>query len=267
MISVNEFLRCVQENAARVTHYESAGDGNGDGGCDCIGLIIGALRVAGVKWPGTHGSNWAARNAMATFGYIDSEADCFPGMIVYKAREPYDDLWKLPGNYKNDPDQRDYYHVGVVTSIDPFVITHCTGVVGGIKRDNTLGKWRWGGKLKYVDYDDAGTAPDEEPLYLATVTADNGYPVKMRSGPGTDYGVIDKVPLGSVVEVYDVLDGWSQIGYDGQMGYMMNQFLREEEENGGTDANHALVSIVELKAAYANANMAAEILRRMIEGE
>lgn len=191
MISVNEFLRCVQENAARVTHYESAGDGSGNGGCDCIGLIIGALRLAGVKWPGTHGSNWAARNAMDGLVYVGGAAECFPGEIVYKAKEPGEEGYALPGVYDNSPDKRDYYHVGVVTSVHPLCITHCTSVPGGIQRDDTLGKWRWGGKIKYVDYDDAGAAPDEEPLYLATVTADNGYPVKMRSGPGTNYGVID----------------------------------------------------------------------------
>ena len=40
MITVQEFLNRVIENEARVTHYESGGDGSKNGGCDCIGLIL-----------------------------------------------------------------------------------------------------------------------------------------------------------------------------------------------------------------------------------
>ena len=61
MITQKQFEQGTQENIARVTHYESGGDGSDDGGCDCIGLIIGAVRLAGGSWPWTHGSNYAAR--------------------------------------------------------------------------------------------------------------------------------------------------------------------------------------------------------------
>ena len=71
MIQLDQFLVCVQENAARVREYESGHDGS-NGKCDCIGLIIGALELAGFHWPGVHGSNWAARNAMGSFGPINS---------------------------------------------------------------------------------------------------------------------------------------------------------------------------------------------------
>lgn len=57
MIPLSKFLSCVRENAARVREYESGGDGS-NGKCDCIGLIIGALALAGFRWPGIHGSNW-----------------------------------------------------------------------------------------------------------------------------------------------------------------------------------------------------------------
>lgn len=43
----SEFVAWINRNAARVTHYEKGGDGSGDGGCDCIGLIIGAWRMSG----------------------------------------------------------------------------------------------------------------------------------------------------------------------------------------------------------------------------
>ena len=180
MIPLIKFLQCVRENAARVHEYESGGDGSG-GKCDCIGLIIGAVKLAGGTWPGIHGSNWAARNAMSSFGHIADAREMFLGEIVYKAREPGEDKYALPDRYKDSGDLRDYYHVGVVTSVSPLEITHCTSVPGGIQRDSKIGNWRWGGELKYVDYDEGGG--QMEPIYQATVHADNDYPVKMRSKP------------------------------------------------------------------------------------
>lgn len=226
MITLQAFLTGIQENVARINHYELGHNGS-DSGCDCIGLIIGALALCGFKWFGVHGSNWAARNAMSTFGSINSASECFLGEVVYKAKEPGESGYSLPSSYRNSPDQRDYYHVGVVTSVNPFCITHCTGVDGGIKRDNALGKWRWGGKLKYVDYNEA----EEKPMvYKATVYAENGYPVKMRKLPSAQSSVILQVPLGATVEVTREVDAvWAAIDYNGIQGYMMRKFLRKND--------------------------------------
>lgn len=229
MVTLGAFLQGIRENVARINHYELGHNGSG-GGSDCIGLIIGALELCGFDWPGVHGSNWAARNAMETFGYIDSATDCYPGMIVYKAKEPGDSGYDLPSSYSGSPDQRDYYHVGVVTSTAPLVITHCTGVEGGIKRDSILGKWRWGGKLKYVDYD----AKEEpmNPMYQAIVKVEgNTFPVKMRLGPTTKSSVIAPIPQGTVVDVLGIVSGedsaqeWGFIRTNNQTGYMMRKFL------------------------------------------
>ena len=56
-----QFLEGIQKNIARVREYKLGMDGSG-GQCDCIGLIIGAVRLMGGEWKGTHGSNYAARN-------------------------------------------------------------------------------------------------------------------------------------------------------------------------------------------------------------
>ena len=45
-----------------------------DGTCDCIGLIIGAIRRAGGSWTGTHGSNYAARSEMTGLRRITKSA-------------------------------------------------------------------------------------------------------------------------------------------------------------------------------------------------
>ena len=227
MITAKRFLEAVEENAARVERYEKGGDGTG-GGCDCIGLIIGALKKCGEAWTGTHGSNYAARNAMKTLGYISSPDECFLGEVVYKAHEPGEsgyDAEVIGNSYKDSHDKRDYYHVGVVTGLDPLVITHCTSVggKGGIYIDNALGKWRWGGQLKMVNYEES---EPEEPLYRAKVYAGTGKTVRMRIKPNTNANIIEEIPIGTEVEVNDVMDGWSQITYHGVGGYMMSKFLR-----------------------------------------
>lgn len=70
--------------------------------------------------------------------------------------------------------------------------------------------------------------------YRATVTAANGQPVKMRSGPNTknEKNVLKKLAVGTVVEVVDegTSDGveWSTIVADGVRGYMMSRFLEAD---------------------------------------
>ncbi len=233
MIPLNKFLICVQENVARIHAYELGHDGS-DGKCDCIGLIIGALALAGFRWPGVHGSNWAARNAMSSLGPINSAGEMFLGEIVYKAREPGEAKYDLPERYKDSGDLRDYYHVGVVTCEDPLCITHCTSVEGGIQRDGKQGAWRWGGKLKYVDYEEGGG----EVSYTAVVTAENGKPVNLRAKPDIKSTILARVPVGTEVRatVYDPDPKWRKVEANGKTGYMMAEYLRPEKEDGETVA-------------------------------
>ena len=222
MIPLEKFLACVQENAARVHEYELGHDGS-DGKCDCVGLIIGALALAGFKWPGVHGSNWAARNAMSCFGSIGSAGEMYLGEIVYKAREPGEEKYALPDRYKDSGDLRDYYHVGVVTSFDPLCIIHCTSVDGGIQRDSRQGAWKYGGKLKYVDYEEGGPGM----TYTAIVTAESGNTVNLRKSPDRKSAIIARVPLGTEVQatVFDPESAWRKVETDGKTGYMMAEYL------------------------------------------
>ena len=84
MVHMDAWLRKVDEIADEGPSYQLGHDGS-DGTCDCIGLIIGAIRRAGGKWTGTHGSNWAARNTMVSIGPVDEAP--FPGCLVYKRRD------------------------------------------------------------------------------------------------------------------------------------------------------------------------------------
>lgn len=63
--TIETFLKNVLEIADAKPIYTNNGDSKDE--CDCIGLIIGALKLAGVSWGGIHGSNYAAREAITQY--------------------------------------------------------------------------------------------------------------------------------------------------------------------------------------------------------
>ena len=137
-IPVPSFLEAAKEIAAEKPAYRKGGSGF-DGTCDCIGLIIGAIRRCGGKWPGIHGSNWAARNAVTCLNRLVSARDLSPGDLVFKSRAPRESGYRLPARYASGPDRNDYYHVGLVMSVSPLRILHMT--TPSILTDTKLGKW------------------------------------------------------------------------------------------------------------------------------
>ena len=227
------FIAQVEAIAQASPVYRLGGDGS-DGTCDCIGLVIGAIRRAGGSWTGTHGSNYAARYEMRELLPVTDAGELCLGDVVYKARTPGQAGYALPERYKNDPDQRDYYHVGVVTATSPLEITHCTSP--GIVRDTKLGKWTYRGRLKKVGYDSAEGV--ETMAQEAKVTAASGSTVKMRSKPSASDGLYWEVPVGAEVQVAEVTGSWAKVRYGDRTGYMMTDFLaldaQEPPEVGGT---------------------------------
>ena len=222
-----EFASGLAKNIARVREYVLCGDGSG-GRCDCIGLIIGAIRLAGGKWAGTHGSNYAARNEMRELEYVTSASQLNLYDIVYKSHSPGDIGYDLPAKYKSGKDLNDYYHVGVATSVDPLVITHCTGVEGGIKRDITLGEWRYRGTLLKVE----NTKPIPVPTGNQALV--NAKAVAMRKEPSVDAKILIRVPSGDIVDLPDPPPSeWTYVQYKGKEGWMMTKFL---DKGGDTNA-------------------------------
>lgn len=53
-----------------------------------------------------------------------------------------------------------------------------------------------------------------------------GSPLNFRSGPTTEASVIAKIPNGTVLNVYGVLPEWSAVEYQGERGYVNNNFIR-----------------------------------------
>ena len=224
-----QFVERVLAIADTNPTYRTGGDGS-DGTCDCIGLIMGAL---GREYP-MHSTNYFARKELAIEPEPISE-DTEPelGDLVIKARNeknPRYDLherYKPGGRYYINGDLLDYYHVGVVTSINPFEITHCTqsAQVNGIARDYTLEGWTHIGMVDDMEYE--GQWDEPAPVHdLAIVYSEDGNPVRMRKAPTTASETIVKVPKGALVEVVERTDEWSTILWNGKRGYMMSEFLR-----------------------------------------
>ena len=92
------------------------------------------------------------------------------------------------------------------------------------KKDNKLGKWAWRGRLPQVE----GGEP--LPEVFATVTAHSGSTVNMRRQPSTSAALVDRVPVGSTVQVLEQSTEWDKVKWKGKTGYMMTVFLVIEKE-------------------------------------
>ena len=251
---IRQFLEKVQVIKNLDPAYKQPGDGS-NGVCDCIGLIIGAIRRMCLKWTGIHGSNYASRYQTVDLKYISSESELQLGDIVYKGvgadgkgKRPcnagtFTHKYDLPSRYKKgnqyyDGDLTDYYHVGVVTQVSPLRITHMTSP--RMKVDTSVGKntaspWSYFGKAKPIvtaanDKPDPKPTPTPVPVpstgTKAIVSAENGQPVKCRQYPSTGCATWDKIPCGTEVEILEPGETWCKVNAGRRKGwYMMASFL------------------------------------------
>lgn len=256
-MNLSDFLGAVAQIKALNPRYQ-LGHAGDDGFCDCIGLIIGAVERCGVKWDGVHGSNWWARYYTDWLLLISNTDELSLGDLVYKGRSPDSAGYDLPERYADHPDKTDYYHVGVVTSVNPLRITHCTsgGGVDGITVDTKRGNWMYFGKLKLLT-DETTNDKEAVPLgEMATVWAENGVDVNFRKKPTKNGALIDRLKVGTVVTVLSRENGWAKIATaKGVQGYMMEQYIQfaavEEDQGGGDELAVILARLEELEERIA----------------
>lgn len=230
MVSLSDFLENVQAIADARPAYRLGDDGD-NGYCDCIGLIIGAIRRSGGTWSGVHGTNYTVRNVV---DYLMDTADGLTvGEMVFKSRDPGDKYYDLPDRYKQGDDLRDYYHVGVVMSVDPLRIVHCTSP-GGIREDTKIGQWKHRAWCSLI-----ADTQEETMTQQMIVTAKNGSSVNMRKGPSLTAALVRKIDIGQQVTVTGESGEWSKVVYGGNTGYIKTEFLTAPEA-AGTDILSAL---------------------------
>ena len=208
--------------------------------CDCIGMDKYSFRKNKVSFS-TTGTNYSFRNQVENIREISSASDLKVGDVVFKAYAPGDKGWNLPAKYQQggsgyNGDLNDYYHIGTVKSVSPLEIIHMTSPTA--KTDTKIGKWRFAGnwKKEYIsDTPDPGPEPPEpeppEPEQkIKRVWAESGSTVNMRKKPSKNAALVERVPIGSLVEVKKEQDGWSYCSYQDQQravwyGWMMDEFL------------------------------------------
>lgn len=225
--------------------------GKAEKGCvDCSGAFVYAFRQHGMTI--AHGSNAIARKYIIQLLPI-SEARA--GMAAFKLRRPGEGGWELPEKYSGDPDQNDYYHIGLIDSDGKHVLNAQSTQAGFTRTD--LSRWSMCGYLKDVDYDDADPddQQEEEKLKTAIVTAPSGSTVNLRSAPSATAKLIDRLPVGSLVDVLEDFGEWMKISKGGKTGYMMSNYLEYSNAPDETaeipafdigDLRHTLAEIAQL---------------------
>lgn len=247
-----EFVHEVDALALTITGYQTGKSGQ-NGLCDCIGLVMGAMSNLGRGSYPMHSTNYFARYQMDTLRVLKSGETLQVGQLLYKANDDQSDLndrYKPGGRYYVDSNLKNYYHVGVITGLNPLEITHCTsdGTTSGIKRDSSTKGWTHVGELRGVSYAlNIADQNKEEPVVTGTAYVANtdGKPVRLRSAPTTNgaYNTIKKVDVGTLMDVLEVgtSDGeeWATVVDPMNVkGYMMTKFLNfvESAENAAESA-------------------------------
>ena len=212
------------------------GDGS-DGYCDCIGLIIGAVRRMGLKWTGIHGSNWTARKELVKLEKINSVSDLQVGDIVLKGKPYGKSGWDLPSRYRKggkyyNGDTNDYYHAGVVYSTNPLIIKHMSSKMTNDTKlnHNRNSVWNYHGKLSVLAKMADGSSSSSGEITPSTgskaiVVAESGGTVNLRRNPNLKGALIVRVPLGSTVTIVSPSEEWAKISWNHFTGYMMAKFL------------------------------------------
>ena len=236
-MTIKEYLDKIEEIYQEQPDYERGHDGS-DGKCDCIGMLKCAIRRNGLPPSGLKGTNYAARKTIKDFQEIQSAKELSIGQVVIKAIEPGEEGYDLPDEYKPggvnyNGDLRDYSHIGTVTGTNPLEITHMTSPKP--KKDTKLGRWRFSGWLPQIDGISPAPDPDPEPepkpeRSKATVWAPTGETVNIRKGPSTSKALVERVPIGSVVDIMEYEPDWCQVAYTDRRGatwrgWMMTDFL------------------------------------------
>ena len=227
MLDVNKLIASVEECLG--WPYVSPGT-NDARGIDCSGLFVKAFRDQGSSI--YHGSNTIYRKYCSEKGKLTNISQLKRGMVVLK--------WNPNTPEKFNDGLGDFQHIGLVTSVNPLRIVHASSAAGCVTTDTKLGKWAYWGWLKNVAKTDAAPViqpetideGDEDPMAtteFATVIADSGSTVNMRTKAKSTAALVERLALGARVEVLGTCGSWTKVKFGSRTGYMMSQFLTAEE--------------------------------------
>lgn len=70
------------------------------------------------------------------------------------------------------------------------------------------------------------------PTNAQTLQAKTLQNLNLRTGPGTNYSIISTIKKGMVVEIMENTNAWSLVKYNGTVGYVSSNYLKEISSNG-----------------------------------
>lgn len=230
--------------------YASPGS-NDENGVDCSGAFVYAYRLYGQSI--YHGSNRMIRRFCHDVRRVNGAAQLRVGMAIFKSRSDLSGMkaeYKPGGRYYDPALPLDYYHVGLVTSVEPLQIINATQPE--VLISTRLNGWTDAGYLNAVEYpdtDDGGGSGDdgdddgdtdgggESGDVVAYAVAEQGGSVNLRRSPTTGAAILARVPLGRRVRAMAVQNGWRKVRYGAVEGYMMDEFLITACADEGADAS------------------------------
>jgi len=234
--------------AAKGWPYVSPGS-NDNRGIDCSGLFVRMYRDQGAMI--AHGSNSIYHKYCSETAKLTDVSQLIPGMAVFKCSKWDDDD---AGNQWYNKEPGNLHHIGYVASVNPLRIIHASSAAGCVTEDHKIGKWAYYGRLKDVDYGEPepAPAPDPEPAPQPVTTkivhAENGSTVNLRKKPDGD--LVDRVPIGETVTVYEDDGTWSRVKWKWKKGYMMSGFLVDADQD---EVTYYIVTIPHLAKHHAEA--------------
>ena len=227
MLDVNKL--CASAEECLGWPYVSPGS-NDRNGIDCSGLFVKCYRDQGASI--YHGSNTIYRKYCSEKGKLTGAGQLKRGMAVFK--------WNANTPEKFNDSLGDFQHIGLVVSVNPLRIIHASTGTMCVTTDTSLGKWKYWGWLKDVAKEDGIPAVpagdpegDDGPVdeaEFATVIADSGSTVNMRTKAKSSAPLVERVPLGARVEVLGTCGSWTKVKFGSRSGYMMTKFLTAEQD-------------------------------------
>ena len=77
-----------------------------------------------------------------------------------------------------------------------------------------------------------------------TVYAESGSTVNLRKGPGKHFALVERIPVGSGVQILEESGEWEKVSAGGLTGWMMKEFLSTEESVASAEDSGASYSVV-----------------------
>ncbi len=247
MVNIVKAIECARE-AVRAVNAKPRIMYNQE---DCQAFIENTVQRAGGKMKDYRGSNDMFRNACSYLDTLDNavaSGHLRPGAVLFilehNGREP--ERYKVDGKGNAS-------HIGWYTGgIGGYEAVHSSASRGGVYPSTLKNGWTHVGWLKEVDYSDyegAFNMNEEKFSVEAKVYAKQGSTVNLRQQANKNAAVVERVPIGTNVDIIGETMGWKMIRLaSGKQGWMMEEFLLSELSPNpieSDDAREVLKNVIE----------------------